>query len=71
MLEQLSNGFIVAGGRFIGSVNDTTPTRMEYTKVSISLPTVLLRQVDKTRGDVLRSTCIRRALEKYIQEVGR
>jgi hypothetical protein len=71
MMEQLSNHSIVTGDRFIGSVSATTRTGMEYTKLSISLPTVLLRRVDKTRGDVLRSTCIRRALEKYIQEVGR
>jgi hypothetical protein len=70
-LEQFSNGFKVAGDRFIGRASDTTRTGMEYTKLSISLPTVLLKQVDMARGDVLRSTCIRRALEKYILEVGR
>jgi metal-responsive CopG/Arc/MetJ family transcriptional regulator len=35
-------------------------------KVGITLPIVLVRQTDKARGDIPRSTFIRRAVEKYI-----
>ena len=39
-------------------------------KVGITLPIVLVKQADKARGDIPRSTCIRRALEQYIQGNG-
>jgi metal-responsive CopG/Arc/MetJ family transcriptional regulator len=35
-------------------------------KVGITLPRSLLKQTDKTRGDVPRSTYIRRAIENYL-----
>jgi len=40
-------------------------------KVGITLPIVLLKQSDKARGDIQRSTFIRRAIEQYIQGKGR
>jgi metal-responsive CopG/Arc/MetJ family transcriptional regulator len=39
-------------------------------KVGITLPIVLVRQTDKARGDIPRSTFIRRALEQYIRGKG-
>jgi len=36
-------------------------------KVGITLPIVLLKQSDKARGDIQRSTFIRRAIEQYIR----
>jgi metal-responsive CopG/Arc/MetJ family transcriptional regulator len=36
-------------------------------KVGITLPIVLVKQTDKARGDIPRSTFIRRALEQYIR----
>jgi metal-responsive CopG/Arc/MetJ family transcriptional regulator len=36
-------------------------------KVGITLPIVLVRQTDKVRGDIPRSTFIRRAVEQYIR----
>jgi metal-responsive CopG/Arc/MetJ family transcriptional regulator len=36
-------------------------------KVEITLPIVLVGQTDKARGDIPRSTFIRRAVEKYIR----
>jgi metal-responsive CopG/Arc/MetJ family transcriptional regulator len=36
-------------------------------KVGITLPIVLVKQTDKARSDIPRSTFIRRALEQYIQ----
>ena len=35
-------------------------------KVGITLPIVLVKQTDKSRGDIPRSTFIRRAVEQYI-----
>ena len=35
-------------------------------EVGITLPIVLVRQTDKARGDIPRSTFIRRAVEQYI-----
>ncbi len=35
-------------------------------KVGITLPIVLVKQTDKVRGDIPRSTFIRRAVEQYI-----
>ena len=39
-------------------------------KVGITLPIMLVRQTDKARGDMPRSTFIRRALEQYIRGNG-
>ena len=36
-------------------------------KVGITLPIMLVTQTDKARGDIPRSTFIRRAIEQYIQ----
>ena len=35
-------------------------------KVGITLPISLVKQTDKARGDIPRSTFIRRAVEQYI-----
>jgi metal-responsive CopG/Arc/MetJ family transcriptional regulator len=43
-------------------------TRIDKTeKVGITLPIHLVTQTDKARGDIPRSTFIRRALEQYIR----
>ena len=39
-------------------------------KVGITLPSSLTKQTDKVRGDVPRSTFIKRALEQYIKGNG-
>jgi metal-responsive CopG/Arc/MetJ family transcriptional regulator len=39
-------------------------------KVGITLPIVLVRQTEKARGDIPRSTFIRRAIEEYIRGKG-
>ena len=39
----------------------------ETEKVGITLPNSLLKQMDKLRGDVKRSTYIRRAVEYYLK----
>ncbi|MGB7955394.1 MAG: hypothetical protein WCF23_15555 [Candidatus Nitrosopolaris sp.] len=39
-------------------------------KVGITLPIVLVKKTDKARGDIPRSTFIRRAVEQYIIEQG-
>jgi metal-responsive CopG/Arc/MetJ family transcriptional regulator len=36
-------------------------------KCGITLPVSLLKQTDKARGDIPRSTFIRRAVEQYIK----
>jgi metal-responsive CopG/Arc/MetJ family transcriptional regulator len=36
-------------------------------KVGITLPISLVRQTDKTRGDIPRSTFIRKAVENYLK----
>jgi len=36
-------------------------------KCGITLPITLVKQVDKIRGDVPRSTFIRRAVEQYMK----
>jgi metal-responsive CopG/Arc/MetJ family transcriptional regulator len=40
-------------------------------KVGITLPLSLVEQTDKARGDIPRSTFIRRAVEQCIQGKGR
>jgi metal-responsive CopG/Arc/MetJ family transcriptional regulator len=37
-------------------------------KVGITLPRSLVKQTDKTRGDVKRSTFILRAIENYLKQ---
>jgi len=37
-------------------------------KVGITLPITLVKQTDKARGDIPRSTFIRRAVEQYIRQ---
>jgi metal-responsive CopG/Arc/MetJ family transcriptional regulator len=39
-------------------------------KVGITLPIVLVKQIEKARGDIPRSTFIRRAVEQYIRGKG-
>ena len=36
-------------------------------KVGITLPVSLLKQTDKARGDIPRSTFIRRAVQQYMK----
>jgi len=36
-------------------------------KVGITLPITLVKQTDKERGDIPRSTFIRRAVEQYMK----
>jgi hypothetical protein len=50
-------------GTCMASTTFTDKTR----KLGITLPVSLLKQTDKARGDVPRSTFIRRALEQYIR----
>ena len=56
---------------FAGTIYNTSmerTTRDDMTeKVGITLPISLVRQTDKARGDIPRSTFIRRAVEQYIQ----
>ncbi|HXX98675.1 MAG TPA: CopG family transcriptional regulator [Candidatus Bathyarchaeia archaeon] len=45
------------------------PTYTDKTmKVDITLPNSLIKQKDKLRGDVPRSTYIRRAIENYLKQ---
>ena len=37
-------------------------------KVGITLPNSLTKQIDKLRGDIPRSTYIRRAVERYVKQ---
>ncbi|MGC1931205.1 MAG: hypothetical protein WA667_19725 [Candidatus Nitrosopolaris sp.] len=37
-------------------------------KVGITLPISLVKQADKVRGDIPRSTYIRKAIEKYLKQ---
>jgi metal-responsive CopG/Arc/MetJ family transcriptional regulator len=39
-------------------------------KCGITLPIVLVKQINKAHGDIPRSTFIRRAVEQYIQARG-
>ena len=43
-----------------------TTTADKTEKVGITLPIVLVKKTDKARGDIPRSTFIRRAVEQYI-----
>jgi metal-responsive CopG/Arc/MetJ family transcriptional regulator len=40
-------------------------------KLGITLPILLLKQIDNKRGDIPRSTFIRRAVESYLRGSGR
>jgi metal-responsive CopG/Arc/MetJ family transcriptional regulator len=40
-------------------------------KLGITLPMLLLRETDKVRGDVPRSTFIRRAIEQFLRKEGK
>ena len=46
-------------------VGTTDIDRIE--KLGITLPISLLKQIEDKRGDVLRSTFIRRAVESYLK----
>ena len=46
-------------------VSTTNPDRTE--KLGITLPISLLKQIEKKRGDIPRSTFIRRAVESYLK----
>jgi metal-responsive CopG/Arc/MetJ family transcriptional regulator len=47
-------------------------TKYDWTKkLAITLPRSLLRAIDGKRGDVPRSTYIRRAVENYLKTGGR
>jgi metal-responsive CopG/Arc/MetJ family transcriptional regulator len=37
-------------------------------KVGITLPSSLIKETDQTRGDIKRSTYIRRAVENYVKQ---
>jgi metal-responsive CopG/Arc/MetJ family transcriptional regulator len=50
-------------------MNGTT-TADKTEKVGITLPIVLVKLTDKARGDIPRSTFIRRAVEQYIRGKG-
>jgi len=39
-------------------------------KVGITLPISLVKQTDKARGDIPRSTFIRRAIEQFLRKEG-
>jgi metal-responsive CopG/Arc/MetJ family transcriptional regulator len=39
-------------------------------KLGITLPILLLKQIDNKRGDALRSKYIRRAIENYLKSKG-
>jgi metal-responsive CopG/Arc/MetJ family transcriptional regulator len=58
----------------VGTIYSTSmkrTTRDDKTeKVGITLPISLVKQTDKARGDIPRSTFIRRAVEQYIKGNG-
>ena len=51
--------------RYIGMVGTTAKDRTE--KLGITLPISLLQKIENKRGDVPRSTFIRRAVESYLR----
>ena len=57
------------GTIYTTSMKRTTQDDMTE-KVGITLPIVLVTETDKARGDIPRSTFIRRALEQYIRGKG-
>ena len=50
---------------YISMVSTTKNDRTE--KLGITLPISLLRTIDNKRGDIPRSTFIRRAVESYLK----
>jgi metal-responsive CopG/Arc/MetJ family transcriptional regulator len=40
-------------------------------KVGITLPITLVKMADKARGDIPRSTFIRRAIEQFLRKEGK
>jgi metal-responsive CopG/Arc/MetJ family transcriptional regulator len=60
----------VCGTTYGISMRGTTAAPDKTEKVGITLPRTLVIQADKLSGDVPRSTFIRRAVEKYINEKG-
>jgi metal-responsive CopG/Arc/MetJ family transcriptional regulator len=49
-------------------VSSTTANKGDRTeKLGITLPVSLLKQIENKRGDILRSTFIRRAIENYLK----
>jgi metal-responsive CopG/Arc/MetJ family transcriptional regulator len=55
--------------RYIGMVS-TTGAKDRTEKLGITLPISLLKQIDSKRGDIPRSTFIRRAIEIYLKSKG-
>jgi hypothetical protein len=51
--------------KYTGMVSSTDADRTE--KLGITLPISLLKQIDNKRGDIPRSTYIRRAVENYLR----
>jgi metal-responsive CopG/Arc/MetJ family transcriptional regulator len=49
----------------VSSTNTNNKDRIE--KLDITLPISLLKQIENKRGDIPRSTFIRRALESYLK----
>jgi metal-responsive CopG/Arc/MetJ family transcriptional regulator len=45
----------------------TTAARDRTQKLGVTLPISLLKQIDNKRGDIPRSTFIRRAIENYLK----
>ena len=52
--------------RYIGMVS-TTAARDRTEKLGITLPISLLQKIENKRGDIPRSTYIRRAVESYLK----
>jgi hypothetical protein len=52
--------------RYIGMVS-TTAAKDRTEKLGITLPISLLKQIENKRGDIPRSTYIRRAIENYLK----
>jgi hypothetical protein len=50
---------------YIGMIGTTDVDRTE--KLGITLPISLLKQIENKRGDIPRSTFIRRAIESYLK----
>jgi metal-responsive CopG/Arc/MetJ family transcriptional regulator len=51
-------------------VSTTTVTRDRTEKRGITLPKSVLQKIDNRRGDIPRSTFIRRAIENYLKSKG-
>jgi metal-responsive CopG/Arc/MetJ family transcriptional regulator len=49
----------------------TTTARDRTEKLGITLPIFLLKQIENMRGDIPRSTFIRRAVENFLKGSGR